>query len=280
VDHKGHLPVENLCKIMRISKSGFYAWQKRPKSAREQADQAMLSKICFFFDRSRQNYGCRRIADDLHEEGVRCSKNRVLRLMRKKGLRSSHTKKFKVVTTDSNHDFPVAPNVLDREFIARRPNEKWAGDMTYIHTQEGWLYLAVLLDLYSRKVVGVAIEDHMKTALCSDALQSALTFRRPGAKLLHHSDRGSQYASDDYQQLLRDHDCTASMSRKGNCWDNAVVESFFHTLKVECVYKTRYKTKQQAKEDIIDYIFNFYNCDRKHSALDYKSPIQYERMAA
>ena len=177
---------------------------------------------------------------------------------------------------DSNHDLPIADNILDRQFDAKHANQKWAGDISYVRTDQGWLFLAVILDLHSRKVVGVAMEEHMKTELCTKALKAALAFRHPDHNLLHHSDRGSQYASDDYQYLLKEHGFIISMSRKGNCWDNSVVESFFHTLKVECVYQTKYKTKQQAKEDIIDYIYNFYNCVRKHSALDYCSPIQYE----
>jgi transposase InsO family protein len=200
--------------------------------------------------------------------------------MRQEGLKSSHAKKFRVVTTDSDHHLPVAPNLMAQDFVADKPNEKWAGDITYVRTQEGWLYLATIIDLYSRKIVGLAMADHLRKELCTEALRSSLAFRQPDQQLLHHSDRGSQYASDDYQEILRQHGCIVSMSRKGNCYDNAVVESFFHTLKVECVYQTNYQTRQHAKEDITDYIFNFYNCSRKHSALDYQAPIQYEQMAA
>lgn len=279
-DHQGLLPVEKLCRLAGVSRSGFYQRKSRPKSARRLEDEKLLFQIRFFFHRSRKNYGCRKIADDLKDLGLVCSKSRVHRLMRQEGLRSSHTKKFRVVTTDSKHAHPVQENILNREFHAPKPNQKWASDITYIPTQEGWLYLAAVLDLHSRKVIGLAMEDHMKTSLCTKALKSAFTFRQPPKALIHHSDRGSQYASEDYQVILKNHGCVVSMSRKGNCWDNAVVESFFKTLKVECVYQTTYSTKQQAKEDITDYIYNFYNCARKHSALDYKSPVDYELCAA
>jgi putative transposase len=278
--NKQQLPVGRLCRLAGISVSGYYAAQGRSPCRRLEEDQRLTPKIRFYFYRSRKNYGSRRIADDLQDEGITCSKNRVLRLMRQEGLKSSHTKKFRVVTTDSNHHLPVAPNLMAQDFVADKPNEKWAGDITYVRTQEGWLYLATIIDLYSRKIVGLAMADHLRKELCTEALRSSLAFRQPDQQLLHHSDRGSQYASDDYQEILRQHGCIVSMSRKGNCYDNAVVESFFHTLKVECVYQTNYQTRQHAKEDITDYIFNFYNCSRKHSALDYQAPIQYEQMAA
>lgn len=278
--NRQQLDVTRLCRLAGISVSGFYASQSRSPSHRFKQDQQLIPKIRFYFFRSRKNYGSRRIADDLQDEGITCSKNRVLRLMRQQGLKSSHSKKFKVVTTDSKHNLPVAANLMAQDFVAEKPNKKWAADITYVKTAEGWLYLATILDLYSRKVVGFAAENHLRKELCTKALQSSLAFRQPQTNLLHHSDRGSQYASDDYQQILKQYGCTVSMSRKGNCYDNAVVESFFHTLKVECLYQTNYQTRKQAKEDIADYIFNFYNCSRKHSALDYQAPIQYEQSAA
>jgi transposase InsO family protein len=249
-------------------------------SPRTLENEKLATVIRVSFTESRKTYGCRRILDDVKNVGHSCSKSKVHRLMKKEGLRSVHTKKFRVVTTDSKHDFPVAQNTLNREFTANKPNEKWAGDITYVPTDEGWLFVAVQLDLFSRKVVGLSMEDHMKTELCSKALTSAFVFRNPKGKVLHHSDQGSQYASDEYQELLGKYNFVASMSRKGNCWDNAVVESFFKTLKVECVYQHHFKTIQHAKEVITDYIFNFYNCKRKHSALDYKSPLDYELCAA
>jgi transposase InsO family protein len=263
-----------------ISKSGFYECIHRMPSQREMEDRKLADVIRVSFVESRKVYGCRRIRDDLKDLGHACSKSKVHRLMTKEGLRSVHTKKFRVVTTDSKHNLPVAPNTLHREFEANMPNEKWAGDITYVPTDEGWLFVAAELDLFSRKVIGLSMEDHMKTELCSKALTSALVFRNPQRPVLHHSDRGSQYASEEYQRLLEQFNCIASMSRKGNCWDNAVVESFFKTLKVECIYQHHFKTRQQAKEVIFDYIFNFYNCKRKHSALDYQSPIEYEKCAA
>lgn len=279
-EHKQVLSLGTLCNAMGISKSGYFAHQNREVSNRVQENQKLSSTIHRLFLESRASYGCRRIADDLDKMGITCSKSKVARLMKMAGLRSVHTKKFKVVTTDSNHDFPVYENILNREFDAEKPNEKWVGDITYVATDEGWLYVAAMLDLHSRKVIGLAMEDNMRAGLCINAIAAAYTFRRPLGRVLHHTDRGSQYASDDYQLFLKTHGLDASMSRVGNCWDNAVAESFFKTLKVECIYQHHFKTRQEAKEAINDYIYNFYNCKRKHSALDYKTPLEYELCAA
>lgn len=277
-DHRGLLSIEKLCKMMKISVSGFYDYQTRPVSNREIENKKISAKIRYLFDHSRKSYGCRRIQDDLADLHILCSKTKVNRLMNAMGLKSVHTHKFKVLTTDSKHAMPIAQNKLAREFNPQKPNEKWAGDMTYIHTKEGFVYLAVVLDLFSRKVIGFDIKQTMKTELCSNAFTKALALRNheTSQSILHHSDRGSQYASDEYQILLEKNNCIPSMSRKGNCWDNAVVESFFKTLKIECVYQKTYQNLNQAKEDISEYISNFYNNQRKHSALDYKSPVQYE----
>jgi transposase InsO family protein len=255
--------------------SGYYAWQKRPESARIQENKRIVAEIKVIHRQSRETYGSPRIQVDLKEKGVSCSQKRVARLMRIHQIAAKRKRKF-VVTTDSKHDLPVAENKLNQEFTATKANQKWVTDITYIWTKEGWLYLAVVLDLFSRKVVGWAMDDNMERGLVIRALQMALLARKPGKGLLHHSDRGSQYASNDYQTLLRDNSITCSMSRKGNCYDNAVMESFFATLKQELVYHRQYQTRKEAKQDIFEYIHVWYNRKRRHSALGYQSPEQYE----
>ena len=276
--YDGDLSVSAQCKILQISTSGYYSALKRPISKRASDDQKLMKKVRFYFYRSGKAYGCKRIARDFRDDGIPCSKNRILRLMKQDGLKSTHTKTYRVMTTDSKHHMPVAKNHLNREFIADKPNQKWAGDITYIPTAQGFVYLAVILDLFSRKVVGFAIEDHMKTELCSKAFKKTVHLRRVenNHELLHHSDRGSQYASDDYQFLINKLNTTVSMSGKGNCWDNAVVEAFFKNLKTERVYQKKYQNLNHAKEDITKYINNFYNNQRRHSTLDYVSPVEYE----
>jgi transposase InsO family protein len=217
---------------------------------------------------SRETYGSPRIHVDLEEKGILCSENRVARLMKNHRIAAKRKRKF-VVTTDSKHDLPVAENKLNQNFSATKPNQKWVTDITYVWTREGWLYLAVVLDLFSRKVVGWAMDDNMERGLIMRALQMALLARKPGKGLLHHSHRGSQYASNDYQKLLSDNWMDCSMSRKGNCYDNAVMESFFATLKQELVYHRQYQTRKEAKQDIFEYIQVWYNRKRRHSALGY-----------
>ncbi len=243
-----------------------------------------MAEIKQIHRQSRETYGSPRIHVDLEEKGILCSENRVARLMKNHRIAAKRKRKF-VVTTDSKHDLPVAENKLNQNFSATKPNQKWVTDITYVWTREGWLYLAVVLDLFSRKVVGWAMDDNMERGLIMRALQMALLARKPGKGLLHHSDRGSQYASNDYQKLLSDNWMDCSMSRKGNCYDNAVMESFFATLKQELVYHRQYQTRKEAKQDIFEYIQVWYNRKRRHSALGYQSPEQFEnkgqlRMAA
>jgi putative transposase len=221
-------------------------------------------------------HGAPRIHAELNSTGTPCSLNRVARLMRKAGIRARRRKAFKVTTTLSKHNYPVAPNTLNRQFWAEGPNQKWVGDITYIATKEGWLYLAAMLDIYSRKVVGWALDKHIEEELVASALQMATTHRQPGGRILHHSDRGSQYAAHNYQQLLSAHGMQVSMSRKGDCYDNAVMESFFSTLKSECVTSV-YSTRAQARQSIFEYIEIWYNRQRRHSALGYVSPEAFEK---
>ena len=259
--------------------SGYYAWLKRPESNRNQQNKQLLEQIKGVHQQSRQTYGSPRIYVDLKKQGVACSENRVARLMQVHQIAARRKKRF-MVTTDSKHGLPVAENKLNQQFQATKPNEKWATDLTYIWTKEGWLYLAVVLDLYSRKVVGWAMDDNMETGLVVKALKMALLTRTPPKGLLHHSDRGSQYASKDYQQLLKDYHITCSMSRKGNCYDNAVMESFFATLKQELIYRQPYRqpyqSRQQTKQLIFEYMHVWYNRRRMHSSLGYLSPLEFE----
>lgn len=273
-----------MCDAPGVSISGYYAWKKRPESKRKQENKRIVAEIKVIHRQSRETYGSPRIHVDLREKGISCSEKRVARLMRNYQIAAKRKRKF-VVTTDSKHDLPLADNKLNQEFQADRPDQKWVTDITYVWTKEGWLYLAVVLDLFSRKVVGWAMDQSMERGLVIRALQMALLARKPEKGLLHHSDRGSQYASNDYQRLLENHHINCSMSRKGNCYDNAVMESFFATLKQELVYHRQYQTRKEAKQDIFEYIQVWYNRKRRHSSLGYFSPEQFEnkrqcRMAA
>jgi putative transposase len=270
-------PVTDLCRFFKLSRSGFYHWKNRAQSQRSKENRSLKLKITSIFEASRKTYGSRRIHRELQDQNILCGKNRVVRLMRTMSLQSVHKKKFRPNTTDSKHNLPVAPNVIAQNFGTTKPNEKWGCDITYVSTGEGFLYTAVVIDLFSRKVIGLSTDDSMKTHLVTNALNMALNLRQPPRELIHHSDRGSQYASHEYTKLVQNNNLIQSMSRTGNCYDNAMVESFFHTLKVECVYQNKYITKQQAKEDIQNYIHNFYNNQRRHSSLDYLSPNQYEQ---
>lgn len=260
---------------MQVSKSGYYAWLKRPESERSQQNKQLVEQIRRIHNESGASYGSPRIYIELTEQKGECSLKRVARLMRLEGITAKQKRKF-VCTTDSNHDLPVKENTLNQDFTVTVPNKKWVADIPYIWTSEGWLYLAVVLDLFSRKVVGWPMKPTIATGLVSSALQMALLQRKPTKGLLHHSDRGSQYASNEYQQLLNLACLVCSMSRKGNCYDNAVVESFFATLKRERVYQRRYLTRAQAQQDIFQYIEIWYNRKRRHSTLGYMSPEQYE----
>jgi transposase InsO family protein len=264
-----------MCKVLKVSRSGYYDWLSRDSSPRK-LDELKLARIIEDIHQgSRKTYGSPRIHRQLKALGVPCSRSRVERTMKKFGIRAKTKRKYRA-TTDSKHSFPVAKNLLARKFDVPTENKVWVADITAIWTEEGWLYLAALLDLFSRKVVGWRMSDRMTRGLTMEALEMAIKRRKPGKGLLHHSDRGSQYASDDYQALLTDHGMVCSMSRKGNCWDNAPMESFFHTLKTEHVYWERYATREQATRSISIWIETFYNRTRLHSTLDYKSPDAYE----
>lgn len=272
--HRETFKVGRMCTLLKVSRSGYYTWLKRPESRRSLENRALEDKIRVFHAASHGIYGSPKIHRDLIDDGVRCGKNRVARIMREAGIRSRTKKKFKA-TTNSRHNLPVAPNLLNQDFTVDAPDRTWVSDITYIHTEKGWLYLAVLLDLFNREIVGWATSSRMTRQLAIDALQMALGRRTPAQGLVHHSDRGSQYASGDYQKLLSKHAITCSMSRKGNCYDNAVAESFFRLLKTEWVNHHRYLSRSQATNSLFDYIEIFYNRKRRHSALGYATPQEY-----
>jgi putative transposase len=280
-DHRERTNVGLMCKVLNISRSGYYAWLKRPESHRSKENRKLADHIRIIHAKSRKIYGAPRIYRELKENGVSCSQNRVARIMKQEGIRGIAPRKFKA-TTDSKHNFPVAPNLLNRDFDVKEPHRVWLADITYIHTAEGWLYLSAIMDLGSRRIMGWAMSDTMKRKLTLDALTMAICNYSQTNGIIHHSDRGSQYASEDYQNKLQTHDFVCSMSRKGNCWDNAPMESFFHTLKTEWVYGFKYRTRREARANIFDYIEIFYNRQRRHSTLGYITPCQYEqyRLAA
>ena len=264
-----------MCQVLGVSVSGYYAWRTRLPSRREMANRALLKAIRVAYQASRQTYGSPRIHAELVAKGFRCGENRVARLMRAHEIQAKRKKRRKI-TTDRNHDYPIAPNLLQQDFTAQAPNQKWLSDLTYIPTAEGWLYLAAVMDLFSRKIVGWALDNRMTSALVQRALQMALATRQPPAGLTHHSDRGSQYASAPYQALLAEHHLQVSMSHTGNCYDNAPMESFFGSLKTEQVHFQHYQTRVEAQTDIFYYIEGFYNRSRRHSTLDYLAPEQFE----
>jgi len=273
---KANFPVALMCRQLEVSSSGYYAWKKRRPSRRAQEDAVLVEKIKQVHQESRGTYGSPRILDDLKEEGFEVGRRRVARLMQENGITGTTPKRFKV-TTDSSHDFPVAANILERDFGQDAPDTAWATDITYVRTWEGWLYLAVVIDLFSRRIVGWSMATHMRAELALDALAMALGGRLPQPKMVHHSDRGSQYASHDYRDTLRDNGIVCSMSRKGDCWDNAVVESFFATLKKDLIHRRPWPTVRAARAAIAEYIEVFYNRKRKHSTLGYVSPAEFER---
>ena len=269
-------PLKVICRLLEVSRSGYHAWKKRPKSQRRIDNETLLIEIRRVFVDNDSNFGSPRIWDDLKKANISCSENRVARLMREAGLVAIQRRKFKA-TTNSNHNWPVAANLLERNFSVDEPNKIWVTDITYIWTWEGWLYLSFVLDLYSRGVVGLAMSERITDDLTQSALNQAIGRRNPQAGLIHHSDRGSQYASGNYQTLLKEHGITPSMSRKGDCWDNAVAESFIHTLKVEKVNRYRFKTRDEAKNKIFEYVEMYYNRKRTHSSLGYFSPFEFEK---
>ena len=267
--------VASQCQALGVSRSGYYAWQVRQKNPKDDGLHALIEHIRCIHSKSRRTYGSPRVCAELRANGIVCNHKRVERLMRQQGL-FGRLRRHKVTTTDSKHNYPIAPNRLNREFEAEEPNIKWVGDITYIPTQEGWLYLAVIMDLYSRKIVGWGMSAQITADLVENALCMALYERQPDPGLLHHSDRGSQYASEQIRHILATHHIQVSMSRTGNCYDNAVVESFFSTLKCELVHHHNYKTRQEASISLFDYIAGFYNTIRRHSTLGYLSPCQFE----
>jgi transposase InsO family protein len=275
--HQQEFPVNLMCHVLQVSRSGYYAWRRRAPSATAERQTQLTEQIRQVHKRSRAVYGSPRVHRDLLAEDVRCSQNTVAKLMRAAGLRSKRRQRFRVRTTDSRHGHPIAPNRLNRAFCQPQPDQAWAADITYIATAEGWLYLAVIIDLCSRKIVGWATSDSLAAELCVRALEAAVRQRRPRQAVLHHSDRGVQYACDDYQGLLARHGLQPSMSRRGNCYDNAVTESFFGTLKTELVHHERYATREAARQSLFEYIEVFYNRSRRHSALGYVSPAAYEQ---
>ncbi len=272
---KARFPVVVLCEVLEVSPSGYYAWRKRPPSAHEKMDAQLAVHVVAAHQASRMTYGSPRVQRELQAQGLHVSRKRVAKLMQRKGLRARQKRRFRK-TTDSKHCQPVAPNVLARNFIQEAPNAAWVTDVTYIWTLEGWLYLAAILDLFSRRVVGWAASESNDAVLAQAALHDALAKRHVVPGLVHHSDRGSPYASEAYRALLAQHGMVASMSRTGDCWDNAVAESFFATLKAELVEHERYATRHAAISSLGDYIDGFYNPTRRHSHLDYLSPIEFE----
>jgi putative transposase len=279
-DHRADYPVRIMCGVLEVSPAGYYAWRSRPESRRSAANRDLLDHITQVHRDTRGRYGSPRIHVELKAQGRGVSRGRVERLMRHHGIRAIMARPRRARTTDSRHDCPIAPNLIDRNFIATAPNRIWLADITYIETDQGWLYLAAVMDLCSRRIVGWAMDDHLRTELPLAALNMAIATRQPGANLIHHSDRGVQYASTDYRNALRSVGFQSSMSRKADCYDNAPMESFFHTLKTELVHHRHYATRDQAKSDIFAYIEGFYNRTRRHSAIGYLSPVELELKAA
>ena len=275
-DHASRFDICLMCRVLQVSRAGYYAWRKRAPSAHWLKDQRLLVQIRASHAASHGNYGSPRVVHDVRAAGERCSVNRVARLMQANSIRARRKRHWRT-TTLSHHDLVVAQNTLNRQFNPSGPNQVWVSDITYVRTRQNWLYLTVILDLYSRAVVGWSMSTDMTTPSVMGALQMAIQQRRPGKGLMHHSDRGVQYASQEYQQLLREHHIQCSMSRKGNCWDNACAESFFSTLKRECIHDQVYSNPQEARRDLFHWIEVVYNRRRRHSTLDYRSPFEFER---
>jgi transposase InsO family protein len=268
--------VDKVCQSLSVSRSGFYSWADPTPSKRDEENARLEKEIEAIAKQYKQIYGSPRIHEELKDRGFACNHKRVERLMKKNGIRSKTVKKMKVVTTDSKHSLPVAANLLNREFNPAGPNQVWVSDITYIPTDEGWTYLAVVIDLWSRKVVGWEMGDNMEAGLVITALDRACVLRSRPEGVIFHSDRGSQYASHDFREYLEDNEFTQSMSRKGDCWDNACAESFFKTLKCEEVFHRKYRTREEARMSVFEYIEAFYNRQRKHSYLGYLSPDKFE----
>ncbi len=277
--HQTWFSVTLMCRVLEVSRSGLYAARRRAKSDRVKRDEELCTQVRVIHEASRRTYGSPRVHAELQAQGARYGRTRIARLMREAGLRVKARRRFRPTTTDSKHTHRVAPNVLDRRFAVTKieaPNRVWAGDITYVPTREGWLYLSVMLDLASRKVVGWSMGRSLEASLVIDALRMAIEARCPGGGLLHHSDRGVQYAALDYQELLARHRIVPSMSRRANCYDNAVAESFFATLEWELIERSDWRTRDEARLAIFEYIECWYNPKRRHSSLGYVSPAEYE----
>jgi putative transposase len=277
-EHRAIFRIWKMCEVLSVSRSGFYAWLHREPSGRAREDEAIAVHVREVHRRSHETYGSPRIYAELREEGKGWGRHRVARIMREEGLRARCARRFRWIA-NKREDLPASPDLLRRKFRASTPNQAWVGDITIIRTGEGWLHLAMLLDLFSRKVVGWATSASPRQELALAALRMAIEQRQPRSGLVHHTDRGSQYSSAEYQNLLDRQGIRCSMSRPGNCLDNAVAESFFHTLKTEWIYHAHYKTRREARLAIFEYIEGFYNTVRRHSSLDYRSPEEYEREA-
>jgi transposase InsO family protein len=274
--HESEFGVKAMCRVLDVSRSGYYAWRNHPKSRRAQANERLLVQIQEEYQLSRKTYGSPRIHAVLRRKGVQCSRKRVARLMRLEQIAAGRARRRIPHTTQRDPQAVAAPNLLNQDFASPAPDRKWVSDITYIDTAEGWLYLAAILDLFSRRVVGWAMDEHMQASLAQNAWNMAVSQRNPSTELLHHSDQGSQYTSDMYQRSLAVHHCQVSMSRVGNCFDNAAMESFFSTLKLECADQP-FDSRAQARTTIFEYIEAWYNRQRLHSALDYLSPVEFER---
>jgi len=276
-DNRSTFRLKKMCQVFAVSKSGYYAWRKRTQSKTKRANELLLAKIHEVFHGSHQHYGSRRVWFELRLRGIICSKNRVARLMRQDELKSRRTRKFKA-TTNSKHKLPIAPNLINKNFVVKQPNRVWVSDITYLWTWEGWMYLAVIIDLYSRQVVGWAMSTRINKELVLSAIIQAIGRRKPNLGLIFHSDRGSQYASYEVRKLLQKYQILQSMSNKGDCFDNAVSEAFFATLKLELVYPDFFETRLEACSEVFEYIEIFYNRQRLHSTLNYLSPLQFEKV--
>lgn len=277
--HRGVWQTREMCEALGVSRGGFYEWLKRPRSRRSQENDKLLIQIRTSFERSDRTYGSPRVWHDLRAWGFACGRHRVARLMLLEGLQARRKRRRLPSDQGERPESSIAPNLLDRQFVATAPNQSWVADFTYIWTAEGWLYFAVVLDLFSRRVVGWSMNDQMTAQLVADALLMALWRRGRPQELMHHSDQGSQYTSEQFQRLLTDQGITCSMSRSGNVWDNSAMESFFSTLKTERVSRKVYATREQAKADVFDYVERFYNPYRRHSTIGFVSPVDYEKTA-
>ena len=276
---RGSWPVRTMCQVLDVSSSGFYEWLRRPASCRTQEDARLTQCIQQSFERSGCSYGSPRVWHDLRAAGESCGHNRVARLMRLAGLQARQKRRRRGSTEQSFGTPAVAQNLLRRDFVAVRPNEKWVGDITYLWTAQGWLFLAAVMDLYSRRIIGWSMAESMEASLVVDALHMAVGRRGAPRHLLHHSDQGRQYGSEEFQNALRLQGITCSMSRRGNCWDNAVMESFFSSLKTERVSRSTYPSRRHARADVFEYIERFYNPRRRHSTLNFLSPVQFEEQS-